>query len=175
MWRDVPKDVDKNFQEIPIYQYASETNLTLHDRIFVWGFGLTGALGFREFCKPKNNRRPKEECPEPRKLACFHFTKVIDVACGHGFSVFAAKTNHVPTQLFGTGINTDRQIGYHGHLYKSDSFDVLATPVPIKFPVNMEKPEIAQVSCGRAHTIALGKNNTCKIALMALKSQPFAN
>ena len=36
--------------------------------------------------------------------------QVIDVNCGYGFTVFTVKTNKT-SQIFGTGLNTDSQIG----------------------------------------------------------------
>lgn len=54
------------------------------------------------------------------------------IACGYGFTVVAIKTDE-QHKLFGTGINTDSQIGYHaprmGH-----PLELLLSPAPIYIP-----------------------------------------
>lgn len=35
------------------------------------------------------------------------------MACGYGFTVFAASNEEKDFTLFGTGLNSDFQIGYH--------------------------------------------------------------
>lgn len=37
--------------------------------------------------------------------------QVTDIAAGYGFSVFVAKSKKLPSQVFGTGLNSDSQIG----------------------------------------------------------------
>ena len=46
-----------------------------------------------------------------------HF-KVYDVACGFGFTLFALERNK-KFHVFGTGINTDSQLGLHEFPRKS--------------------------------------------------------
>jgi len=56
-----------------------------------------------------------------RVLSC----QVYDVACGYGFTLFAAKHNRKHVVL-GTGINTDSQLGYHEYPRNSgNSADVM--------------------------------------------------
>jgi len=45
-----------------------------------------------------------------KKHVYFAF-QVTDIAAGYGFTVFAAKSKKSSSQLFGTGLNTDSQIG----------------------------------------------------------------
>lgn len=46
------------------------------------------------------------------------FSQVYDVACGYGFTLFAAKRGR-RHMVLGTGINTDSQLGYHEYPKKS--------------------------------------------------------
>lgn len=43
----------------------------------------------------------------------FSVLQVRDVSCGYGFTVFAASNEENDFTLFGTGLNSDFQIGYH--------------------------------------------------------------
>ena len=58
--------------------------------------------------------------------------QVTKVASGYGFTVAAIKTNE-QHKIFGTGLNTDSQIGYHapriGH-----PLEMLLSPAPIYIP-----------------------------------------
>lgn len=60
------------------------------------------------------------------------YFQVSHVACGYGFTVASVKTND-QHKVFGTGINTDSQIGYHapraGH-----PLELLLSPAPIYIP-----------------------------------------
>uniref|UniRef100_T1KZ52 RCC1-like domain-containing protein n=2 Tax=Tetranychus urticae TaxID=32264 RepID=T1KZ52_TETUR len=144
----------KDSDELPVYQYTTKDSSKLHDKIYVWGFGHTGALGLVNF-----SRKGKSGiCSTPRKVGAFFTSKVKDVACGHGFTVFAADSTSVETQLFGTGVNTDHQLGYHR--IAEGELTVLTRPVAIYFPQNIKSPKIKQVACGRAHTIILTTDNT---------------
>lgn len=104
------------------------------------------------------------------KFICFCFMlQVTSVACGYGFSVFSIKSKS-GYQVFGTGLNSDSQIGkeYHIELFKTDSnlvndlghhainkghpLELIIEPVPIHLPTT---DHISQVACGRAHTVIL--------------------
>mgnify|MGYP001796903516 FL=1 len=39
--------------------------------------------------------------------------KVKQIAAGYGFSVFGGKSKGKPVHIFGCGINTDSQLGFH--------------------------------------------------------------
>lgn len=65
----------------------------------------------------------------PSKLSPLQVTQI---ATGYGFTVAAIKTDE-QHKVFGTGINTDSQIGYHaprmGH-----PLELLLSPAPIYIP-----------------------------------------
>ena len=152
-WKMTMEDFLKDNPELPVLQFKSDNLPKLHDRIFTWGFGQTGALGIPAIAHSKK----KYICSTPRKLNIFGPCKVKDVACGHGFTVFAAEAQSYQTQLFGCGVNTDNQIGYHSSDHKE--LVVITKPAAIQFPSNVTSYKIKQVACGRAHTLVLASDN----------------
>lgn len=85
---------------------------------------------------------------------------VVDCASGAGFSLFACKREKDNVSLFGSGMNTDSQIGYHklGGI-QNRPMDELVHPAPIFLPKSNDDPneEIQIVKCaaGRAHSAVL--------------------
>ncbi|XP_068627442.1 RCC1-like G exchanging factor-like protein [Battus philenor] len=81
---------------------------------------------------------------------------VTQIPCGYGFTVAAVKTDE-RHKLFGTGINTDSQIGYHaprlGH-----PLELLVSPAPIYIPYKSLETKIIRWAAGRAHTVLLADN-----------------
>lgn len=93
----------------------------------------------------------------PSRLQFAETLDVIDIACGYGFSAFAVKRND-DISLFGCGINTDSQIGFHKHLGVTNRpIELLIYPAPISLPKRSEecKIQIKNVAAGRAHLMAL--------------------
>ena len=81
------------------------------------------------------------------------------VACGNGFSLIAAANSfgHKGHQLFGTGINTESQIGVH-ETSKGDAFKYILQPAVIQLPVTTTEQaslKIQGLACGRAHSVVL--------------------
>lgn len=75
-------------------------------------------------------------------------------ACGFGFSAFALDGNADP-KLYGSGLNTDSQIGKHviraGH-----PLEIVYFPQPIHLPFkNGKKAKIHKLAAGRAHLLVL--------------------
>lgn len=118
---------------LTVFQYASAKK-EKSTRVYVWGLAGHGALGEREFLKPqKPGKRPVEYMHRPYRLGfaeehdvtLFSYNKlmltvignvafliqVTNVACGYGFTVISVKGNKNSPQVFGTGLNTDSQIG----------------------------------------------------------------
>ena len=51
-----------------------------------------GALGNPEFVHPvRKNKNPIKSMHHPARVSKMELTKVKDIACGYGYSVFAAK------------------------------------------------------------------------------------
>jgi hypothetical protein len=56
----------------------------------------------------------------PSRLSFGEKYEVLDVSAGYGFSIFIVKSIDDSISLFGTGINSDSQIGYHKHPGKTN-------------------------------------------------------
>lgn len=94
----------------------------------------------------------------PSRLSFGERTEVIDVSAGYGFSVFVVKSNNDGICVYGTGINTDSQVGFHKHLGVTNKpIEILIYPAPIELPKQSEdeKFQATRVAAGRAHTIVL--------------------
>lgn len=137
------KEQDPDIENrLPIYDYYSQK---LNSRVYVWGRGETGALGLNlDPLKHSHNIK------EPKRLKFAEQNNVTDLACGYGFTVFVVNDE----KLYGTGINTDSQIGQHypkGDHFKKP-YQYLVAPQEIKLPVKQpEEMEVLNVSAGRAH------------------------
>ncbi len=71
------------------------------------------------------------------------------------FQVIAAVVGDSSHRLFGCGVNTDSQIGYHETPGTNGSpLMMLIKPVPIMLPIG-DNAKVTKVSCGRSHTVCL--------------------
>lgn len=143
-------------ENMPVFQYATE-NTKRKKRLYLWGNAQFGALGNANFVKPKLHKFPLESMRKPWRLPFADFHKVRDVSCGHGFTVFAASNEENDFTLFGTGLNSDFQIGYHCQR-KDRPLEYLAQPVPIALPFFKMSTKALKVGCGRAHTVVVTDN-----------------
>ena len=76
--------------DLPIYSYAS-TNRNPISRVYTWGMACYGALGNPELTVQKRKKQKKpNSIHHPMRLSTMEMKKVKDVACGYGFTVFAA-------------------------------------------------------------------------------------
>lgn len=147
--------------KIPTHEYpiAERTDA----RVYVWGMAATGALGVQSSVK-KQAKANTDFVQHPSRLNFAENRDIVDLAAGYGFSVFAAKGRTGQQHLWGTGINTDSQIGYHklgGQQRKP--FELLIYPAPIDLTSvegNNNSVEIVKVAAGRAHQLALAKDGT---------------
>lgn len=117
----------------------------------------TGALGVNKSLK-KHSQVQAAFVQHPTRLPFAEKYDVLDVACGYGFSLFVVKRTDEGITLFGTGINTDSQIGYHKHSGETNNpIDLIIYPVPIELPKRSSTEEIVIEKCaaGRAHCLAL--------------------
>ncbi|XP_055603443.1 RCC1-like G exchanging factor-like protein [Uranotaenia lowii] len=135
---------------------------TTDSRVYVWGLAATGALGLQTSIK-KQAKAYAESVHHPSRLNFAENRDITDVAAGYGFTVFAAKCRQ-GLSLWGTGINTDSQIGFHKHGgAKRKPFELLIYPVPVEFTAvegNDAKVQIVRVAAGRAHQLALAEDGT---------------
>ncbi|XP_045316943.1 RCC1-like G exchanging factor-like protein isoform X3 [Leopardus geoffroyi] len=102
--------------DTPVFQYVGE-RAARADRIFVWGFSFSGALGVPTFVlpgagpEPRAGSRPRRRIqPVPYRLELDQ--KISSAACGYGFTLLSSKTKDV-TKVWGMGLNKDSQLGFH--------------------------------------------------------------
>lgn len=148
-----PSDDESN---LPIFQYPRSKSTDR--RLYVWGLAETGALGVQI---PRSGRKRREKYDfmyawHPMRSSLGERFDVTHIACGYGFTVSSIKTNK-QHKVFGTGINTDSQIGYHspriGH-----PLEVLLAPAPIYVPYKSLETDVIGLAAGRAHTLILTDN-----------------
>lgn len=170
------KKVRRNYEtkkaetsHLPTYQLAPDANkLKVHDRIFTWGLAATGALGFPGLVDPEIARQ-RDHWLGPRKMGFFHFFKIQDIACGYGFTVIAATCPNFESKLWGTGINSDFQLGLQQVEGSRKPLAMIYRPAPIVIPALSQSTRFRQVACGRCHTIVLTDDNEGEQDTLALK------
>lgn len=126
-------------------------------RIYAWGFAATGALGILQSLK-QQAKKQSHVIKHPARQSFAERRQVIDCASGYGFSLFACQREKDNISLFGTGLNTDSQIGFHklGGL-TNKPMEEMIYPAPIFLPKVNDDEEIQIVKCaaGRAHSVVL--------------------
>lgn len=146
----------QNTEQIPIVKYPR--SVASDRRVYVWGLAETGALGIQKSLR-KASEKHTAVVQHPSRLQFGEQLDVCDVACGYGFSAFAVRRNGgVGFSLFGSGLNTDSQIGFHKRGGESNQpLEQLIYPAPIQLPLKEEDERIQIVACaaGRAHLLAL--------------------
>ncbi|XP_005491816.3 RCC1-like G exchanging factor-like protein isoform X2 [Zonotrichia albicollis] len=138
----------------PVFQYAGKA-AKRKDRVFVWGFSYSGALGVPSFVKPDAGwKKPRRIQPTPYRLETED--KISSAACGYGFTLLASNTRDI-TKVWGMGLNKDSQLGFQrSRRDQTKAYEYVLEPSPIPLP--LEKPQqtrVLQVSCGRAHSLVL--------------------
>ncbi|KAG5673979.1 hypothetical protein PVAND_003975 [Polypedilum vanderplanki] len=151
----------QNEDKFEVYNMQPKT-CTTKNKIYVWGMADTGALGLATTIKVHKHGTMTVK-RFPKRMPFGERFEVIDAAAGYGFSVFAIEPNEENNYytLYGTGLNTDSQIGYHklrGETRKP--LELLLYPAPIELPKEShdEVHKVVKVSCGRAHTVAITEN-----------------
>lgn len=126
-------------------------------RIYAWGFAATGALGILQSLK-QQAKKQAHIMKHPARQSFAERRQVIDCASGYGFSLFACKREKDNITLFGTGLNTDSQIGFHklGGV-TNKPMEEMIYPAPIFLPKahDDEKIQIVKCAAGRAHSVVL--------------------
>lgn len=140
----------QDHEKFPVYEYnRSEPT---DRRVYGWGMAETGALGIHKKLK---DQRKANSVKYPTRLPFGEQFDVIDCAAGYGFTLFACKPQSDGISLFGTGLNTDSQIGFHklgGQFHKP--MEELVYPAPIALPKINDDENVHIVKCaaGRAHS-----------------------
>uniref|UniRef100_A0ACB8EDL2 RCC1-like G exchanging factor-like protein n=1 Tax=Sphaerodactylus townsendi TaxID=933632 RepID=A0ACB8EDL2_9SAUR len=148
------RDLKEADDAAPIFQYVGG-QARRKNRVFVWGFCYSGALGIPSFVVPDagwKTRRRIQTTPYRLDLE----EKISSAACGYGFTLLSSRTTDI-TKVWGMGLNKDSQIGFHqSRKDRSRGYDYVLEPSPIPLP--LDKPQetrVLQVSCGRAHSLIL--------------------
>ncbi|XP_060579337.1 RCC1-like G exchanging factor-like protein isoform X2 [Ruditapes philippinarum] len=142
-----------------VIQLKSEKG-TPAERVYVWGHAAAGALGVRSYLRPeRSSQSPVKIQHRPARLRFMdeNDIQVYNVACGYGFTLFAAKRRR-RHMVLATGINTDSQLGYHEFPKNTGRvLDYIIEPVPVEIPgISQDNHRsVLQVSAGRAHSVFL--------------------
>lgn len=146
--------------EAPVFQYVGE-RAARADRIFVWGFSFSGALGVPTFVLPSSGPHPHAGSRPRRRIQCVPYRleldqKISSAACGYGFTLLSSKTRDV-TKVWGMGLNKDSQLGFHrSRKDKTRGYEYVLEPSPVPLPLHRpQETQVLQVSCGRAHSLVL--------------------
>ena len=133
-------------------------------QVYTWGLATTGCLGNPSFVDPSITDKIKSpnikaihQFCDPYHLRFFKdFKSIVDVAAGHGFTLFAVvpdrSTPGQSSSLYGTGINAYNQLGRQE--YRGKRLTLLIEPVPIFLPIDSDD-KVIKVAAGRCHTIVL--------------------
>lgn len=147
----------QDINKFPKYEFLRSKNSDR--RVYVWGQATTGACGVNE---STYDQKFAKTIRHPTRLSFAERFDVIDIAAGYGFTLFACKPTGDDITLFGTGLNTDSQLGYQKHGGdKNKPMELLFYPAPISLPKGHddESLTIKKVAAGRAHAIALSESN----------------
>ncbi|KAG2459625.1 RCC1L protein, partial [Polypterus senegalus] len=145
---------DPHIGEEPVYKYVGE-RVRKKQRIFVWGFSYTGALGIPSFVVPDSGRKkPRKYQLNPYRLEMD--AKISSAACGYGFTLLSSKTQDL-NKVWGMGLNKDSQLGFQSSQRdRSQSYEYVLEPSPVPLPLEKpQKSKVTQVACGRAHSLVL--------------------
>ncbi|KAM9583319.1 RCC1-like G exchanging factor-like protein isoform 1-T1 [Trichechus inunguis] len=144
--------------DAPVFQYVGERAVRA-DRIFVWGFSFSGALGVPTFVVPGSGPEPGAGLRPRRRIQPVPYRleldqKISSAACGYGFTLLSSKTKDV-TKVWGMGLNKDSQLGFHKSR-KGSGYEYVLEPSPVPLPLDRpQETQVLQVSCGRAHSLIL--------------------
>ncbi|VDP09534.1 unnamed protein product, partial [Soboliphyme baturini] len=108
---------------------------------------------------------------------------VTHVACGYGFTIFACHP-HPSGTVFGTGLNTSCQLGFHLSGDQGMSRQWLIQPEAINIPLCSPNGfHVVDVACGRLHTLiatdhevfSLGNNSCGQCGRPIIEDEDYAN
>ncbi|KAG8587449.1 hypothetical protein GDO81_005664 [Engystomops pustulosus] len=155
----------KQGDDLPTFQYVGRKPRR-KDRVFVWGYSYTGALGIPSFVVPDTGRKkPKQYQLTPYRLDMDE--KISSAACGYGFTLLSSKTSDV-TKVWGMGLNKDSQIGFHrsrrDRIFSigNNSYGQCARKIvegeiysesQLIHRVNRFESRVVQVECGQDHSL----------------------
>uniref|UniRef100_A0A8C8ZX79 RCC1-like G exchanging factor-like protein n=1 Tax=Prolemur simus TaxID=1328070 RepID=A0A8C8ZX79_PROSS len=146
--------------DAPVFQYVGERAARV-DRVFVWGFSFSGALGVPTFVLPGSGPKTRAGRRSYRRIQIVPYRleleqKISSAACGYGFTLLSSKTKDV-TKVWGMGLNKDSQLGFHrSRKDTTRGYEYVLEPSPVPLPLDRpQETRVLQVSCGRAHSLVL--------------------
>lgn len=128
-------------------------------RVYMWGMAQTGALGINQSL---HEQKLANIVRYPTRQSFAERMQVLDVAAGYGFTIFAVEHESDDITLFGCGLNVDSQIGYHklgGDFHKPMQMMIYPAPIALPKKHDGENVDIVKCAAGRAHSVALSKEN----------------
>ncbi|KAJ8955396.1 hypothetical protein NQ318_003494 [Aromia moschata] len=138
-------------EKLPVFQYT--VSKKEYRRVFAWGNLQTGALGIPAL-KRNESIDKLYYLQSPKRIGFGEKFEVRTACCGFGFSVFAVNSN-TNDKIYGCGINTDSQIGYH-EVRQHKPLGLIFYPQPIPLPfLSPEKSRVLKITAGRAHLVVL--------------------
>lgn len=149
----VNPDIAKN---LPTFDFVGDGRHKKAQLVYVCGFGATGSLGLEKFHKPdklqhhlRTNDVGSPTFVRLRSIATAD--KIKDMACGHGFTIFAGTFKATEHKAVGFGLNTYSQLGYQ---VKRPGYplEIINSPTSIYLPTS---EPVNKVSCGRGHSLFL--------------------
>lgn len=124
-------------------------------RVYVWGLAETGALGNEKSMDDhKSVHTATVTAPTRQQFAEQHH--VSDIACGYGFSAFVVQEENGTHSVYGSGINSDGQLGLQLSR-QSKQMEMLIYPAKIPLDSNIR---IRSIDAGRAHLAMVTHSNT---------------
>lgn len=121
-------------------------------RIYCWGYAETGALGELKV-RGKLQKYSSSLCPVRKHFGVTH--RLVDVACGYGYSLYVThkQDGH---QLYGSGLNTDSQIGFQSVRGPQFPLKLVLNIVPVRLPLqHAHITRVTKVAAGRAHSVVV--------------------
>lgn len=119
-------------------------------RVYVFGSTMEGALGLSSMLRPKAHQHAYEYIDHPIRNSFGGMEEVLDIEAGHGFTLVRIKGKRNGPKIFGTGLNTHSQLGYH----------IVRAGAPLKMmirlaplPLPLSTGNVLAMGCGRAHSV----------------------
>ncbi|XP_076290972.1 RCC1-like G exchanging factor-like protein [Lasioglossum baleicum] len=143
-----PENKKSILKELPVFQYPVSDPGT--HRVYVWGLAAHGALGI---LKRSLDMKGFYYVAQPKRLLFGEKHNVTNITCGYGFTAFAVSSKD-ENILYGSGINTDSQLGFN-NLDRKFPNDLIIDPRPIILPLKESSSRVIDIAAGRAHLLVL--------------------
>lgn len=146
--RGVREIVKKNKD---LYLIAAASDPTRR-RLYCWGFAETGALGETKI-RGNSMKYASSHRPVRKKFGMTH--RLVDIACGYGYTLYVTHKQN-GRQLYGSGLNTDSQMGFQTVRGPKYPLKLVYNIVPVRVPLKQpEKTRVMKAAAGRAHSFVL--------------------